>query len=206
MATHEPQARRRALRVMVWSPVMTVSAAWLVSAFGIQWALESRRQKVMLASGNFFLTWQLPTMPSTLPPNAPTKDIMDYGNLAPCDRIMFNAFSGNGVSTRCSAVMYKPGFKIFGFQGLGVLRWTPYAKFSSYTDSYSFIIPLYIPLLIFSLMPAIFILRSTLRQRDRNRCSKCDYNLTGNQSGKCPECGQPIVGQTASDEQAMSTR
>ena len=29
-------------------------------------------------------------------------------------------------------------------------------------------------------------------QNGRGRCKKCDYNLTGNQSGICPECGLPI--------------
>lgn len=27
----------------------------------------------------------------------------------------------------------------------------------------------------------------------REFCSQCDYNLTGNTSGVCPECGQPIT-------------
>jgi len=35
--------------------------------------------------------------------------------------------------------------------------------------------------------------------RDRRRippghCQKCGYNLTGNESGKCPECGKPCEG------------
>lgn len=32
------------------------------------------------------------------------------------------------------------------------------------------------------------------RQKETiGRCQVCDYNLTGNVSGKCPECGTPIV-------------
>ena len=27
-----------------------------------------------------------------------------------------------------------------------------------------------------------------------NRCHKCDYDLTGNTSRRCPECGQAIEG------------
>lgn len=31
-----------------------------------------------------------------------------------------------------------------------------------------------------------------LRQESSNPCRKCSYNLTGNVSGICPECGTPI--------------
>jgi uncharacterized paraquat-inducible protein A len=40
-----------------------------------------------------------------------------------------------------------------------------------------------------------------INQRERHRrwqeklCVKCAYNLEGNQSGVCPECGQPIIKQ-----------
>jgi hypothetical protein len=29
------------------------------------------------------------------------------------------------------------------------------------------------------------------------RCTKCDYNLTGNVSGQCPECGHPLASSAA---------
>jgi hypothetical protein len=50
-------------------------------------------------------------------------------------------------------------------------------------------LPLWLPLLIVAL-PTAFMF-----YRDRNRippghCSTCGYNLTGNVSGVCPECGQ----------------
>jgi hypothetical protein len=35
-------------------------------------------------------------------------------------------------------------------------------------------------------------------RRARGRCELCDYNLTGNVSGVCPECGTPCEQQTAS--------
>ena len=31
-----------------------------------------------------------------------------------------------------------------------------------------------------------------MRRRQANQCVKCEYNLTGNVSGVCPECGTPI--------------
>lgn len=34
--------------------------------------------------------------------------------------------------------------------------------------------------------------RRTARRR-KNRCVECNYDLTGNRSGSCPECGKPIA-------------
>jgi hypothetical protein len=51
-------------------------------------------------------------------------------------------------------------------------------------------VPLWLPLLI------VFTPTLLLWHRDRKlrpgHCRKCDYDLTGNTSGRCPECGEPI--------------
>jgi hypothetical protein len=39
---------------------------------------------------------------------------------------------------------------------------------------------------------AWFLLRLCRRGRPLGRCSACGYNLTGNISGVCPECGTPV--------------
>ena len=36
-------------------------------------------------------------------------------------------------------------------------------------------------------------------------CESCGYNLTGNVSGICPECGTSVLPSTGSDEQVMKT-
>jgi hypothetical protein len=38
------------------------------------------------------------------------------------------------------------------------------------------------------------------RLHDIGRCRSCDYNLTGNVSGICPECGTPVP-EAATDSQ-----
>jgi hypothetical protein len=38
-----------------------------------------------------------------------------------------------------------------------------------------------------------------LKPRDPNVCSHCSYNLTGNISGICPECGTRIAEAWAAD-------
>ncbi|MBI1825941.1 MAG: hypothetical protein HY287_12605 [Planctomycetes bacterium] len=48
---------------------------------------------------------------------------------------------------------------------------------------------------LFGLYPAIAFLRGPLRRwqrRQRGLCVQCAYNLTGNVSGTCPECGRAI--------------
>ncbi len=32
------------------------------------------------------------------------------------------------------------------------------------------------------------------RRRARGQCQKCGYDLTGNVSGRCPECGEVVAG------------
>jgi hypothetical protein len=53
--------------------------------------------------------------------------------------------------------------------------------------------PLEGPALLFAVMPAFWLaLRMTRRPADRTSCGNCGYNLTGNTSGVCPECGEAI--------------
>ena len=49
-------------------------------------------------------------------------------------------------------------------------------------------------LLLLALYPTITFVRGPLRRyrrREKGCCLKCGYNLTGNVSGVCPECGEP---------------
>lgn len=54
--------------------------------------------------------------------------------------------------------------------------------------------PHWVPVLL-CCVPAIADLVVAYRRNRRgqeNRCRRCDYDLTGNVSGRCPECGTPI--------------
>ena len=68
--------------------------------------------------------------------------------------------------------------------------WSPLMSISSYGFHDYLIIPLWIPFTIIAI-PTAFLWR-----RDRpykpGHCEKCGYNLTGNVSGTCPECGTPV--------------
>ena len=52
--------------------------------------------------------------------------------------------------------------------------------------------------LLFATYPTIAFIRGPLRRwrrRRRNLCVECGYNLTGNESGVCPECGVTLQGE-----------
>ncbi len=54
----------------------------------------------------------------------------------------------------------------------------------------------------FSVYPVFFLIRGPLRRhprRKRNECIRCGYQLEGNASRVCPECGE-AVGQALSEE------
>lgn len=52
-------------------------------------------------------------------------------------------------------------------------------------------IPYWALTVAFGMSPACWIL-ARLRRARRGMCHECGYNLTGNVSGICPECGKPV--------------
>ena len=65
---------------------------------------------------------------------------------------------------------------------------------------YSLSFALWYPIILFSIYPTIAFIRGPLRRHRRRRkgeCIGCGYDLTGNESGVCPECGsktgQPLI-------------
>ena len=52
--------------------------------------------------------------------------------------------------------------------------------------------PPWVPVVLFATYPTLAFIRGPLRRYSRRRkgwCVKCGYDLTGNVSGVCPECG-----------------
>ncbi len=59
------------------------------------------------------------------------------------------------------------------------------------------VIPLWLVFTLLIFYPAAAFLRGPVRRRRRRRrglCVQCGYNLTGNTSGTCPECGVAVAG------------
>lgn len=66
-------------------------------------------------------------------------------------------------------------------------------RFHSPVDRIWVEFPLWIPAILFAAYPTIALIRGPLRRRRWRRkglCVKCGYDLTGNESGVCPECGE----------------
>jgi len=52
----------------------------------------------------------------------------------------------------------------------------------------AFVLPLWFPFLL-TAIPTAILWRLDCRRARPGHCAKCRYNLTGNVSGRCPECG-----------------
>ena len=79
--------------------------------------------------------------------------------------------------------------------------WLPSAEVSQVYGgtSRTVTIPLWMPLLLFGLPLGILLARGPLRRWRRHRrglCLTCAYNLEGNTSGTCPECGTKVAGES----------
>ncbi len=62
-------------------------------------------------------------------------------------------------------------------------------------DSHGYVLtlPLWAPFILFATYPTIAVIRGPFRRWRRRRqglCAQCGYNLTGNVTGVCPECGE----------------
>jgi hypothetical protein len=59
----------------------------------------------------------------------------------------------------------------------------------------------YHPVVAVVLIVTAFVLRSRPNGQRIGHCSRCDYDLTGNESGVCPECGTPTPDVPADAEE-----
>ena len=68
---------------------------------------------------------------------------------------------------------------------------TPEFQFERHAAYGSVVIPLWIPFLLVCL-PTAWLWRVERRRVAAGGCDACAYDLTGNVSGRCPECGTPV--------------
>jgi len=110
----------------------------------------------------------------------------------PPTRSMYWAHQPTG-SARASNLRYGP--PLLRWVGLG--KWNSGGANPSGTyDNRSLVVPFWLPLLVTGALPGWVILgRARRRFRPQpilGRCFRCGYDLTGNTSWVCPECGSGV--------------
>jgi hypothetical protein len=83
------------------------------------------------------------------------------------------------------------GDALFDHFGLDIRR-HPFRDLTGY----SLVLPLWFVAISTAVAPALWWWKKP-RQIRTGDCSTCGYDLTGNTSGVCPECGVPVEGVTA---------
>lgn len=88
-----------------------------------------------------------------------------------------------------------------GFRGLHIryepdyrLLWLPGYVHRATMAAVS--VPLWM-LFLLVVLPTAYLFWSNRRHLPPGHCQRCGYNLTGNVSGTCPECGSAVPGQRA---------
>lgn len=76
--------------------------------------------------------------------------------------------------------------------------WISIDKYNYGARVYDIHCPLWMPVALLATYPLIVLIRSPARRRryrrKRGLCIQCGYDLTGNTSGRCPECAKEIAG------------
>jgi hypothetical protein len=83
---------------------------------------------------------------------------------------------------------WEPGWSFFTNPRPYLAQWLTYGPVVPGENARQLCIPLWLPLLPLLALAALLIYRDRTR-RSPGHCPKCNYNLTGNTSGRCPECG-----------------
>lgn len=85
---------------------------------------------------------------------------------------------------------YNTGWTCHGFRGL-TTHWTPKSLYSEHLAGIGRIeITLWMPTVLIGAACYLLVWR---RKRRVGYCTKCNYDLTGNVTGICPECGKSVV-------------
>lgn len=68
----------------------------------------------------------------------------------------------------------------------------------SFTPNFELFIPFWLGTVAFALLPSVWIVARIKRRwaTDGTHCTTCGYDLTGNTTGVCPECGKSIKRQS----------
>jgi hypothetical protein len=95
-----------------------------------------------------------------------------------------------------TSIGFKTGFYVFAAKRRLEWKWFWWPSFGHHVVAgkaviHYFIVPLWMPFLLI-LIPSAYLWYQDWRYVPPGHCQKCGYDLTGNESGRCPECGTAI--------------
>jgi len=104
-------------------------------------------------------------------------------------------WGGLSVVTWRATNTLTPGWRARRIRQLRLLPPSLLPRLFEVADRVVLWIPLWIPFLIILLPTALLFWRDR-RRIPPGHCQKCGYDLTGNVSGVCPECGEKVIAAT----------
>ncbi len=159
---------------------ITLICSWITSSHRpLLWEIVDSNDRfvvVSLIDGHIALHWDYFTDPGNDDPQSFSKHVENGKKIT--RRLMYDKRSGLH-------------FTFFQPQTKSQLR-----SYSHRTREIGF--DIWLPILLFVAIPMWFVIRyafGPLRRKYRRRkglCEQCTYNLTGNTSGTCPECGSEV--------------
>jgi hypothetical protein len=90
----------------------------------------------------------------------------------------------------CDMITYRRGWSYLGHRDFNTRWWVSLRTGAGYWMIY---VPFWMPAVLFG-ASSLYVYRPYRRYKRRKRlglCLSCGYNLTGNESGVCSECGTP---------------
>ena len=147
-----------------------------------------------VASGRYHDTFSF----TGLPPSQRDRFLTDYSRALPEGR-SWRWFQANQPSVfssheRSEAQINSHGFFLCAKSGPYNLQWAKGIGMSGTRLQLDFMIPVWSLVVLVLVLPVLIFSRwAKARYRSkRSTCLACGYNLTGNTSGVCPECGTTI--------------
>ncbi len=122
-------------------------------------------------------------------------EIAAWSPLPGDSNVVIEVYGGGGVYVLIHTPAQENNFKVgWSRRHLGLMAWN-YFDYRQHPTRLFF--PFWLPFLLPAL-PTSWLFWSDHRRRTRvGHCAMCGYDLTGNTSGKCPECGATTPARAA---------
>ena len=114
-----------------------------------------------------------------------------FGGLGLCCEVYIE---GGAIFSFVAWMFVPPGFI---WRSGNAPEWSGSFHFAAGGSSIGIIVPIWLALLI-SIPLTALLFRLDRKRIPPGHCQSCGYDLTGNVSGKCPECSEPVPPQPTS--------